>query len=189
MSGKLRSGAVVLLGLLAGGCAHSDHLSLSHRHAPDGEARIVVMPVEFEEGIKVTQDEGATLASLYATELLRSYEILDFRRFEKVMTARGLDLETILENGAGAELADELGIDGVLLSRVYSWKPGVPGFWFLAKQGRVGFAARLIDLRTGSLIWSANRVRETRPADPLPVGLTYVFQDLATEMPAYLAPY
>ena len=131
----------------------------------------------------------ARRSTLYATELLRSYEILDFRRFQKAMETRNLDLEEILKGDAGAEVANDLEIDGVLLSRVYSWKPGSPGILFLSKPGRVGFLARLIDLRTGSVIWSANRVKETRPADPLSVGLALVFQDLVAEMPAHLSSY
>ena len=78
---------------------------------------------------------------------------------------------------------------GAFMAEAYGKLTGKPGILFLAKPGRVGFLARLIDLRTGSVIWSANRVKETRPADPLSVGLATVFQDLAAEMPAHLAPY
>ena len=190
MSRLTIAGAALLLAVVTAGCGSSaNHISVSHRHAPDGESRIVVLPVELPEAYAAPTGEGSTLGGLYATELLRSYDIFEFKRFEKLMATRELDLDTILENGAGQELVDELGIDGVLVSRVYDWEPGKPGILFLAKPGRVGFLARLIDLRTGSVIWSANRVKETRPADPLSVGLATVFQDLAAEMPAHLAPY
>ncbi|NNE44794.1 MAG: hypothetical protein HKN12_11355 [Gemmatimonadetes bacterium] len=181
--------AVAAAGFLAGCGSSANHISVSHRHAPDGESRIVVLPVELPEGYVAPAGEGSTLGGLYATELLRSYDIFEFKRFEKLMMARELDLDTILENGAGQELVEELGIDGVLVSRVYDWKPGAPSFWFLSKPGRIGFLARLIDLRTGSVIWSANRVKETAPSEPLSVGIGTVFQDLAKEMPGNLAPY
>jgi hypothetical protein len=174
---------------VAGCGAHVDQLSMSHRHAPDGEARIVVMPIELVKGAASTPEAGETLGSLYATELLKSYEILDFRRFRKLMEAKSLDLEKILDSGGGAAVAKELELDAVLISRVYDWKPGAPGIWFLAKKGRIGFQARLVDLRTGSVIWSANRVRETEPSDPLPVGLAHVFRDLAAEMPSQLTSF
>jgi hypothetical protein len=182
--------AAALAAALAAGCAGpAEQLSIAHRHAPDGESRIVVMPVELADDIKIGPDTGTTLAALYATELLRSYEILDFRRFQKAMSAKNLDLERILGDGTGAPLADELGVDGVLLSRVYTWQPGKPGIWFLAKSGRVGFSARLLDLRSGSVIWSANRVKAVAPGDPLPVGLALLFQDLAAEMPPQLSSF
>jgi hypothetical protein len=176
--------------LAAAGCgAHVDHLSVSHRHAPESESRIVVMPVELIKGAAATPDAGETLGSLYATELLKSYEILDFRRFRKQMEAKSLDLEKILDSGGSGDLAKELDLDAVLISRVYDWKPGAPGIWFLAKKGRIGFQARLVDLRTGSVMWSVNRVKETSPGDPLSVGLAQVFRDLAAEMPSQLAPF
>jgi hypothetical protein len=177
----------VLLGAGCGGPA--EQMSIAHRHAPNGESRIVVLPVEVAESIKIGPDTGTTLAALYATELLRSYEILDFRRFQKAMAAKNLDLETILGDGSGAPLADELDVDGVLISKVYTWEPGKPGILFLAKSGRIGFSARLLDLRTGSVIWSANRVKSTEPGDSLPVGLALLFQDLAAEMPRELSPF
>jgi hypothetical protein len=83
----------------------------------------------------------------------------------------------------------ELGVDGMLQSEVYTWTPGKPGFWLLAKQGQVGFQAHLTDVRSGSVLWSVNRMRETRPSDTLAVGLAVVFRDLAGEMPAVLTPY
>jgi hypothetical protein len=182
--------ASAVVALVAAGCGGpAEQLSVAHRHAPNGESRIVVMPVELADDIKIAPDTGTTLAALYATELLRSYEILDFRRFQKAMAAKSLDLDTVLGDGSGAPLADELGIDGVLLSRVYAWQPGKPGILFLAKPGRIGFSARLLDLRSGSVIWSANRVKATEPGDSLPVGLALLFQDLAAEMPSRLASY
>lgn len=182
-------GAPIALSLLSLGCGTTGHLAVSHRHSPEAEARIVVTPVLIPAAAKARPNEGKTLATLYATELLKSYEILEYERFERSLQKRSLTLDNILVDGASDDVVDELGIDGVLLSEVYDWEPGKPGILFLAKDGRIGFQARLIDVRTGSVIWSVNRVMATAPGDPLSVGLGALFQDLADEMPRNLTPY
>lgn len=186
-----RSLTGVLLGLaLAGavGCAAPAHLAVAHRHSPGSEARIVVLPVAVPADVPNPAEEGRTLAQLYATELLRSYEVLDYGRFRKELEARNVSLDSLLAGDASLA-ADELGLDGILQAEVYRWSPGKPGFWFLARAGQVGFQAHLVDVRTGSVIWSVNRVRATRPADTLSVGLAAVFEDLSAEMPRGLTPY
>jgi hypothetical protein len=179
--------AALAVSLLVG-CSGAGQITVSHRQVPKGEARIVVLPVGIPASAKDAAGQGRTLAALYATELLRSYAVLDWDRFERTLEQRKLAVDSLLA-GTGEEVAKELGVDGLLLSEVYDWRPGKPGIWFLAKKGQVGFQARLVDLATGSVLWSANRVRSTEPSDTLPVGLARVFRDLAAEMPHELTPY
>jgi hypothetical protein len=185
-----RATRVVLLlaALASAGCgASTAHLAVSHRHSPDSEARVVVLPVKVPATVAEPEATGRTLATLYSTELLRSYDVLDYERFRRSLSARGITVDSLL---AGApDVAAELRVDGVLQSEVYRWQPGTPGFWFLAKKGQVGFHAHLVDLRTGSVIWSVNRARETGPKDTLPIALATVFEELSAEMPSPLTPY
>jgi hypothetical protein len=180
--------AVILALALAGCGAATDQMVVSHRLVPKSEARIAVLPVGLPAIPKAAPSEGRTIAALYATELLRSYEVLDWERLERTLVLRNLAVDSLLA-GVGGDLAKDLGVDGLLIGEVYSWTPGKPGIWFLAKKGRVGFQARLVDVATGSVLWSVNRVRETEPKDSLPVGLARVFRDLAAEMPRELTPY
>jgi hypothetical protein len=186
---RIRSLGPVLAVLAGTGCSHSGHLAVSHRHSPGGEARIVVLPISLPEEIKPSENEGRSIAALYATELLKSYEVLDYERFERMLELRELTIENVLFDGSGGKLIEELGIDGALLAEVYSWEPGRPGFWLLGKKGRIGFQARLVDLRSGSVIWSVNRVLPTPGGDPLSVGLGRIFRELAAEMPRSLTPF
>ena len=172
-----------------GGCAHTEHLAMSHRHSPGSEARVVVLPVETPADAVLPEGTGRTLASLYMTELLKSYVMLELERFEKVLEERKLTVSQVLSGGLDAESLDELDVDGVLLSRVYEWNPGRAGFWFLAKKGRIGFEARLVDLRTGGVLWGVNRVVESPGGEPLSVGMGRIFADLALAMPKGLTPY
>lgn len=187
----MRTGIPVLLTmatLALSACSAPQHLAVSHRHSPGSEARIVVLPVHVPGDVESPQEEGRTLARLYGTELLRSYEVMDYSRFQAELADRQVVVDSVL-TATTLQAAAEIGIDAILEAQVYRWRPGKPSFWFLAKGGQVGFQAQLVDVRTGSIIWSANRVRETRPDDTLAVGLSIVFQDLAAEMPKTLTPY
>ncbi|MBZ0268158.1 hypothetical protein K8I85_08375 [bacterium] len=184
LPGLLLGAALALAG--CGGAAQ--HLAVSHRHTPGADARIVVLPVELPDAPVLPPDTARTVSRLYATELLRAYEVLDYDRLLSNLATRNITLEALI-TGQAPDAARELGVDGVLQCEVYRWEPGKPGFWFLAKPGQVGFHAHLVDVRTGSVIWSVNRVRPTRPDDTLAVGLGPVFEDLAAEMPSQLTPY
>jgi hypothetical protein len=177
----------LLVALALAGCSSTEQIVVSQRMVTKGETRIAVLPVTLPASLKAAPSEGRTIASLYATELLRSYEVLDWERLERTLEARHVPVDSLL-GGAGPALAKDLGVDGLLLGEVYAWTPGQPGFWILAKKGRVGFQARLVDVATGSVLWSVNRVRDTEPKDSLPVGLARVFRDLASDMPQELKP-
>ena len=181
--------AAPLAALLLVGCAHTEHLAVSHRHSPGSEARIVIFPIGLPADQEHLPGEGRTLAGLYATELLKSYEVLEYDRFEQTLSRLGLSIEKVLTDGLPSENASEVGVDALLLSEVYEWDTGKAGFWFLKKKGRIGFQARLVDLGTGNVIWGINRVMETTPAQPLSVGLSVVFAELVDEMPRNLTPF
>ena len=185
ISRRIRGGwLLAALSLWATGCGTTtSHLAVNHRHLPRPDARIVVLPIALPETIESGDREGRTLANMYATELLRSYEILEYERFRRSLESRQLTLDNLLVDGQGLELLDELQLDGVLLGEVYSWQEGKPGIWILASPGTVGFQARLVDLRSGSVIWSVNRVSDTKPTDTLSMGLASVFRELAAKMP------
>jgi len=185
LAALLAAGALVAA--TVGGCgAPAGHLAVSPRPAPDHEPRVVVLPVKVPATVGDAARTGRTLATLYSTELLRSYEILDYDRFVADLAAREVPLAELLAGGA-PDVAEEMRVDGILQCEVYRWQPGTPGFWFLGRKGQVGFHAHLTDLRSGSMIWSVNRVREARPDDTLPVALASVFEELSIAMPRLLS--
>jgi hypothetical protein len=164
-------------------------VATNHRLLPRSEARIVVLPVALPASLKLPAQDGRTLAALCATELLRAYNVLELERFERMLADRKLTLEDALEEGTGKVVAEEMGVDALLLSEIYTWKPGKPGLLFLSKNGTVGYQGRLVDLATGNLLWSANRAVETAPSEPLPVAASRVFESLVNEMPPGSTPY
>jgi hypothetical protein len=184
-----RVAALALVGSALAGCGTTQHLAVSHRHSPSSEARIVVLPVETPASAELPPETGEDLAALYVTELLKSYEVLELERFEKTLERHEMTVERLLQEGPDEETAADLDLDGVLLAKVYEWDPGKPGLPFLKKKGRIGLSARLVDVRSGAVIWGINRVVETPPAQPLSVGLSLVFAELVGEMPRNLTPY
>lgn len=149
----------------------------------------MVFPMKLPEKVKAGAGAEQTLGNLYATELLKVYEILDYGRFTSLLEERKLSPENVLEEEIGRQLHEELGLNGVLISQVYEWEKGAPGILFLAKKGRLGFQARLVDLESGAVIWSVNQAIRTEPDESLSVAVSRLCQKLVREMPRSLAPY
>lgn len=149
----------------------------------------MVFPMKLPEKAKAGAGAELTLGNLYATELLKVYEILDYGRFASLLEERKLKPEDVLVEETGRLLHEELGLDGVLISQVYEWEQGTPGILFLAKKGRLGFQARLVDLQSGAVIWSVNHAIRTEPDESLSVAVSRLCQILVREMPRSLAPY
>jgi hypothetical protein len=175
--------------LVVSGCGSKELAVTSHRSMPRSEARIVVLPVALPAALKLPKQEERTLAAICATELLRAYQVLELERFERMLEEKNLALEDVLREGTGKLVAQEMGVDALLVSEVYTWKPGKPGLLFLAKDGSVGYQGRLVDLSSGSLLWSVNRVAASAPWEPLPVAAARVFESIIEGMPHGAAVY
>jgi hypothetical protein len=186
---RFRQSLVLAALMTSTGCGSSGFSSVSHRHSPRSEARIVVLPVTLPSALKLPPKEERTLGALCANELLRAYEVLELERFERMLAEKKLKLGDVLKQGTGKMAAEEMGVEALLVSEIYSWRPGKPGLLFLAKDGSIGFQGRLIDLASGSLIWSVNHVMPTSPSEPLPVAASRVFDVLVDEMPRGAAAF
>jgi hypothetical protein len=174
--------AAVALAVLAG-CGSGELAASNHRVLPPSDARVVVLPVALPAALKLPPQEQRTLAAICTTEVLRAYDVMELERFELMLEERKLTLDDVLEEGTGKIIAEEMGVDALIVSEVYSWTPGKRGLLFLAQNGTVGFQGRLVDLATGNVLWSTNRVISTEPMEPLPIAVARMFGAVVEEMP------
>ncbi len=168
--------------LACAGCGSAEIGGTRYPPQPKSDARIVVLPVMLPASLKLPAQDQRTLAALCATEMLRSYEVLELERFELMLEERRLTLEDVLDEGTGKVVAEEMGVDALLVSEVYAWKPGKAGLLFLASSGTIGYQGRLVDLASGSLLWSTNRVGSTEPNEPLSIAASRLFGGLVEDM-------
>jgi curli biogenesis system outer membrane secretion channel CsgG len=162
----------LIVGVMAGGCATSDAPSAYFRDAgqdsnvyvaPGHSAirKVAVMPFKAE-----TELIGSAVSDQVVTELLRTgrYELIERSQMARVLGEQELALAG-LSAGRAAEVGAMLGADGVVIGTVAEYGK-------IAAGGKtypsVAIACRLIDTRTGKVIWSADVAgRAASSATPL----------------------
>ena len=157
---KRSLGLCALIGVLAGGCATSDSASKYFRDAgrnsnvyvaPGHSAirKVAVMPFKAE-----TELIGSAVSDQVVTELLHTgrYELIERSQIARVLGEQELALAG-LSAGRAAEVGAMLGADGVVIGTVAEYgKVAVRGKTYAS----VAVACRLIDTKTGKVVWSAD---------------------------------
>ena len=150
----------IALVLAAGGCATSDSPSGYFRGAgadsnvyvaPGHSAirKVAVMPFKAE-----TELTGSSVSDQVVTELLRTgrYELIERSQIARVLGEQELALAG-LSAGRAAEVGAMLGADGVVIGTVTEYGKMAAGGKTYAS---VGMACRLIDTKSGKIVWSAD---------------------------------
>ncbi|HRY30326.1 MAG TPA: DUF799 family lipoprotein [Elusimicrobiota bacterium] len=96
---------------------------------------------------------GDRVADLFSTELLKlpQYNIIEKGLVENRIKNRGLTSQRV-DTEQALEIAGELGADAVLIGEVTSYSPRK--YW-LFPPAEAAVNARLIDVKTGHIVWSA----------------------------------
>lgn len=109
---------------------------------------------------------GESVADLWVTEVLRAgrYELVERSRLAQVLGETELALAG-LSAARAAEAGAMAGADAVLIGTVDEYGT-------VAYKGRtlpvVGVTARLVECRTGRVVWSVDHARKGGPGDTLP---------------------
>jgi curli biogenesis system outer membrane secretion channel CsgG len=120
--------------------------------APTGSgniSKIAIMPFKGP-----TELIGQSVSDMFVTEILRSqyYELVERSQMANVLSESELALSGLSATKA-AEVGGMMGADGVMIGTVSEYET-------VAARGRaipvVGISARLIDCKTGKIVWSVD---------------------------------
>jgi curli biogenesis system outer membrane secretion channel CsgG len=120
--------------------------------------KIAVLPFKAQ-----TELIGASVSDLFVTELLKAgrYEIVERNQLSSVLGETELALSGVSANRA-AQIGQMVGADGVVVGTVDEYAKS-------ARRGKtyavVGVAARMVDCRSGRIVWSADLAGEAASAD------------------------
>ena len=172
---------LLLLCLLAPSVLASRDIRVDQDYDPRIELRLVVMPASMERSLNRVSPR--TVSALFATELLREYEVVDLARFEQYLTDRRFDLATAFTIRAESVVRDSAQIDAIADIEIYLWDQGSGGLPLLGRQsGRLGMRIRLMDPFTGRVYWSINRVEKVKPDAEFLKRATVFFRDVVTDL-------
>ncbi|MBW2617352.1 MAG: DUF799 family lipoprotein [Deltaproteobacteria bacterium] len=143
--------AVLAFVLAASGCAGPDELV--RQEAITAKARIIaVAPLA---NLTTHPKAGLIVAELAATQLLAAerFQVIGPMEVAGAFDLKGYQIEDGLDMDQASKLTGLLGANTLLFGSVteYQYRPG------LYDQPAVGLSLRFKDLKTGQIIWAANR--------------------------------
>ena len=102
---------------------------------------------------------GSIMADIFAEHLLDSglYEVVERKKIVRSLRDLEIDTGDLFASHNTKKLQDALGVDGLIVGVVMEF-----GDWRgkINWGGVVGFSARLVEVRSGSLIWAASANRD-----------------------------
>lgn len=154
------AGAGLAMAIGLAGCASPDgapaYFGRGHSNAniyvapgPSDVERVAIMPFKAP-----TELIGASVSDMLVTELLRAgrYHLVERSQMSQVLNEAEIAMSGVTEARA-IELGNMMGADGVILGTVDEYAS-------VARRGRtlpvVGLSLRLIDCRSGKVLWSAD---------------------------------
>lgn len=153
----------VVAAAMIGGCATTDEAYFRNTQSeanifvapiPCSISKVAVMPFKAP-----TELIGSSVADMFVTEMLRAgrYELVERSQMSKVLNEAELALSG-LSVARAAEIGAMLGADGVIIGTVDEYST-------VAYRGTafpvVGITARLIDCKTGKVMWSIDLAKRT----------------------------
>ena len=112
-------------------------------------SKVAIMPFKAP-----TELIGNSVSDMFVTEMLRAgrYELVERNQMANVLNESEMALSGLSESKA-VEVGNMLGADGVIIGTVSEYET-------VAQRGRafpvVGVSARLIDCKTGKIVWSVD---------------------------------
>lgn len=170
---------LVCAGCSTGGSGYAPSRSAANVYvAPAGDPvrKIAILPFKAQ-----TELIGTAVSDLFVTELLRAgrYEIVERTQLTQVLGETELALSGV-SAGRAAEIGQMVGADGVVVGTVDEYAKS-------ARRGRtfavVGVTARMVDCRTGRIIWSADLAGQAVTSDiTLPQHARKIVHDIVSAL-------
>lgn len=167
----------LLVVLVIAGCGGRTVVNVSPTLHVDSAVSKRIAVVEFDyqppekpmAGYEPIPNAGDAIADALATSLmgLRIYEIIERRQLERILQEHNLTKSDLVAGIASEKTLELLGVDGIIVGSVVNYGVQYRGrrnVKYIASY--VEFSARLIDVRTGIVAWSANTNDYERYARP-----------------------
>jgi curli biogenesis system outer membrane secretion channel CsgG len=98
---------------------------------------------------------GVIMADIFTEELMDTglYRLIERKQIKRILEEHGLEMAGLLKSSSLQELADILDIDGLVMGAVTEFCDYISG---LAWGGDVDFSARLVEIKTGEILWTVS---------------------------------
>ena len=98
------------------------------------------------------------MADIFMEQLMATgrYELVERRQIKRILDERGLSVSGLLEEESLDEIGEILNVDGLVVGIVSDFSDYTSGVMW---GSTVSFSARMIDIKTGLVVWSVSDSR------------------------------
>jgi curli biogenesis system outer membrane secretion channel CsgG len=142
--------------------------------------RVAILPFEGTSVEKTVQEyygwgmgsfenNGEIISDMLTTEMMNipTFEYLERSQIRRILQEHNLSLTQLVNDKTACEVGKLLGVDAVILGKVHD----VHNEWDAwQKRCKVAFSARMVDTKTGTVLWSATVDRSEGYCDALKVA-------------------
>jgi len=129
--------------------------------------KVAVMDFEFDRlekeeiilgHLRRPKNAGSIMADIFTEKLLDTglYHLIERRQIKKILDEYGLSMSGLFESSSLKEIGKILNVDGLIVGIVSEFQDYQAG---LGWGGEVDFSARLIELKSGLVVWSVSARR------------------------------
>lgn len=152
--------------ILSAGCGHT--MQRDYRASREAVVSLETVAVLPFENLTRFPDAGEIVAELFTTELYRTdnFQVMDRNQVKRLMREKMIIPPVVVDRLAAKKIGEALEVDAVLIGSVSE-------YWYrLARRSRrpdgeepaVGINARLVDVKSGEVIWASSHSRSSYDA-------------------------
>lgn len=130
---------------------------------PEGIQRMKSVAVMPFENLTAFPNAGEIVSELFTSELYSSgkFKVLESEQIKRVLDEKGIELPKVIDRSFAQEIGSVLGVDGVFIGSVSEYWYRVRMEETREEEPAVGFNVRLIDTKTGAVVWASSCSRSS----------------------------
>jgi curli biogenesis system outer membrane secretion channel CsgG len=133
---------------------------------PEGINRMKSVAVMPFENLTSFPNAGEIVSELFTAELYTSgrFKVLESEQIKRILDEKGIELPRVIDRSFAQEIGAILGVDGVFIGSVSEYWYRIRMEETREEEPAVGFNVRLVDVKTGAVVWASSCSRSSYSA-------------------------
>ena len=155
---------------------NNNYLSRIEEYLVKKPLRVTVVPLAYRN-----KNVSMKVTDIFISELsmIPIFSIVERNRLNSILQEQALGQTGIIDNETAVNLGQIVGADAIIVGSIHTYKGGSPKYF--------GFSFRLVDTKTGVIIWSGNHTLHSGPLsvpDTLDSLVPFTIRELIDEFNA-----
>jgi len=163
--------ALLVLLVSIAGCETAPRVNVNPRLSAFPIRRVAILPFE---GVPVEKeveqyrtwwrhnvlDNGAALSDIFTTEMMSipDFDYVERSQIQRILQEQHITLTDLVRDRSASQIGELLDADAIVLGKVHKFAYGFN--MVNMKTSHVSFSVRMVDTKTGTVLWSASAEAE-----------------------------